>query len=307
VTALSVVPVASKNTSNGEIPEARVTLALSVSGPLVPVHVAGGGGAPLLTDTVALCDTEPPLPVQVMVNVVVALSAPVDCEPSVPRAPDQPPEALQLVTLAEDQLSVELPPLDTPVGVALKDTVGADADTATVTDCVVEPPDPVQLIMKLVEAVSDPVDCDPLVPNAPDQPPEAVQPVELVDDQLSVEAPPLDTAVGFALNEAVGPGSDVVVLEFAVSGLLSPLSAHADNMQEDSSNAHAIAGGDRQMLFWDVAAVRVSEWIWRIACCINGCCCVMYPEMIRGTRQIRQLSPIPYKASRQLPIGTRFQ
>lgn len=222
-------------------------------------HAAAVGDELLLTATVALCDTEPPLPVQVMVNVVVALSAPVDCEPLVPRAPDQPPEALQLVALVEDQLSVELPPLDTPVGVALKDAVGADADTATVTDCVVETPDPVQVSVKLVEAVSAPVDCEPFVPNAPDQPPEAVQPAELVDDQLSVEAPPLDTAVGFALNEVVGPGSDVVVLEFAVLGLLSPLSAHADNMQEHRSNAHAIARGDHQMVFWPVVAVRVSE------------------------------------------------
>jgi hypothetical protein len=60
--------------------------------------------------------------------------------------PDHPPEALQLVALVEDQLSVEEPPLLMLVGFAFKLTVGlAGADTLTVTDRLALPPEPVQV------------------------------------------------------------------------------------------------------------------------------------------------------------------
>ena len=62
----SVVPVASKNTSSGEIPVSRTVLTLSVSGPLEPVQAAGGG-APELTVTVADWVVVPPDPVQLSV------------------------------------------------------------------------------------------------------------------------------------------------------------------------------------------------------------------------------------------------
>ena len=71
--------------------------------------------------------------------------APVDCEPLVARAPDQAPEAVQLVAFAEDQVSVELPPLGTMVGFAAIVTVGAGVASATVADLAVLPPVPVQL------------------------------------------------------------------------------------------------------------------------------------------------------------------
>jgi hypothetical protein len=60
-----VVPVASKNTKNGEIPDVRTVLTLSVSGPLVT-----GQATPLtegVTETVTLCAVVPPAPVQVRV------------------------------------------------------------------------------------------------------------------------------------------------------------------------------------------------------------------------------------------------
>ena len=44
----------------------------------------------------------------------------------------------------------------------------------------------------------------PLVGSLPDQPPEAMQLVALVDDQLSIVEPPLPTVVGFALRLTVG-------------------------------------------------------------------------------------------------------
>ncbi len=66
VIELSVVPVASKNTKNGETPELRVAFTLSVSVPLVPVHDEADGGV-LETETVTLCDAVPPLSTQVKV------------------------------------------------------------------------------------------------------------------------------------------------------------------------------------------------------------------------------------------------
>jgi hypothetical protein len=73
----------------------------------------------------------------------------VDFEPLVATDPLQAPEAVQAVALVEDQVNVELPPLDTLLGVALIVTVGALALTgATVmeADWVALPPAPVQEI-----------------------------------------------------------------------------------------------------------------------------------------------------------------
>jgi hypothetical protein len=62
--------------------------------------------------------------------VVAALSAPVLQLPLVDSLPVHPPEALQLVALLEDQLSVALDPVLTVVGVADNATVGAGATGA---------------------------------------------------------------------------------------------------------------------------------------------------------------------------------
>ncbi len=65
----------------------------------------------------------------------MALSAPVLALPLVGSFPDHPPEALQLVVLLEDQVSVEADPLLTVAGLALMLTVGGGGtDTFTVTD-----------------------------------------------------------------------------------------------------------------------------------------------------------------------------
>jgi len=58
----------------------------------------------------------------------------VEDEPLAPFAPDQPPDAVQEVALVEDQVSVELPPLFTVLGLAVKVTVGAGWVTDTVAD-----------------------------------------------------------------------------------------------------------------------------------------------------------------------------
>jgi hypothetical protein len=64
--------------------------------------------------------------VHVRVKVEVALKAPVEAVPEVALAPLQAPLAVQDVALVELQVSVLLAPEATVVGLALKDTVGAE-------------------------------------------------------------------------------------------------------------------------------------------------------------------------------------
>jgi hypothetical protein len=60
-------------------------------------------------------------------------------------APLQPPDAAQEVALVEDQVKVEVAPLATVLGLALKATVGAAEVTVIVADCAALPPAPVQV------------------------------------------------------------------------------------------------------------------------------------------------------------------
>ena len=65
---------------------------------------------------------------------LVADSAPVDCEPLVGLAPVPPPLAVQEVAFVEDQVSVEAAPVVTEVGLAVSVSVGAGGGiTVTVT------------------------------------------------------------------------------------------------------------------------------------------------------------------------------
>jgi len=81
--------------------------------------------------------------------VAVAVSAPVDCDPLVALAPDQAPEAVHEVAFVADQVTVELDPLATVLGLAVTVTLGAAAVgvTETVTVCVALPPAPLQVIV----------------------------------------------------------------------------------------------------------------------------------------------------------------
>jgi hypothetical protein len=142
----------------------------------------------------------------------VALRAPVLALPLVGSVPDHPPEALQLVAFVEDQLRVDAPPLLMVVGLALRPTVGG-AETPTVTDWLALPPGPLQVSVKVVVVLSAPVLELPLVGSLPDQPPEAVQLVAFVEDQLSIADPPLLTVVGLALRVTVGlPGAETLTV-----------------------------------------------------------------------------------------------
>jgi hypothetical protein len=84
--------------------------------------------------------------VQASTNVVDCVNAGVTKVPDVLRLPDQPLDAVQLVALVEDQVSVDVPPLPTCVGFAEILTVGTGgiALTAIVAVCDVEPPGPLQ-------------------------------------------------------------------------------------------------------------------------------------------------------------------
>ena len=67
-----------------------------------------------------------------------------DCEPLVALLPDHPPEAVHAVALVADQVSVELAPLATVLGLADKVTTGAGGVTDTVADWFALPPAPEQ-------------------------------------------------------------------------------------------------------------------------------------------------------------------
>jgi len=73
-------------------------------------------------------------------------------------------------------------------------------------------------------AVSGPVLRVPLMANAPLHPvPEAVQAVAFVELQVSVDAPPLATVVGFAASVAVGAGGGAIDVTLTVTGLAVPV------------------------------------------------------------------------------------
>ena len=76
----------------------------------------------------------------------------------------------------------------------------------------------------MVVVVSAPVLVLPLVGSFPDQPPEAVQPVPFVEDQLSVAAEPLLTVPGLALKLTVGlaPAAFTVIANAGREALATP-------------------------------------------------------------------------------------
>lgn len=129
---------------------------------------------------------------------------------------------MQLVALVEVQVRVDALPLATLEGAALTDTVGAGgAETVTVADWDAVPPAPVQVKVKFVVAVRAGVVCEPVVASAPLQPPEAVQAVALLDDQVNADVAPLFTVAGFAVRVTEGAG--VVTDTVADCAALPPL------------------------------------------------------------------------------------
>jgi hypothetical protein len=128
---------------------------------------------------------------------------------------------VQAVALVEDQVRVDVPPWATLLGLAAIETVGGAAETVTVADCDAEPPAPVQVRVNFVVVVSVGVVWEPAVVSEPLQPPEAVQAVALVEDQVNADVAPLFTVVGFAVKVTAGAG--VVTDTVADCAALPPL------------------------------------------------------------------------------------
>jgi hypothetical protein len=98
-------------------------------------------------------------------------------------------------------------------------------DIETVADVLAVPPAPLQARVNVLEFVNAPLDWVPEVALAPDQPPEAVQAVALVDDQVSVEDPPLEMELGFAVSDTVGAATGAAVVKFQLKFAASALPA----------------------------------------------------------------------------------
>jgi hypothetical protein len=130
----------------------------------------------------------------------------VDWDPLTGIAPLQLPLAMQEVAFVADQVSVELAPDVIALGPALKVTVGAGLITVTVAVWEPVPLGPAQVSVKDWSLVRLPVEAEPLVASAPLQPPEAVQEVAFVEDQVNVALPPLVTVLGLAESVTVGTG-----------------------------------------------------------------------------------------------------
>ena len=94
---------------------------------------------------------------------------------------------------------------------------GGGVDTVTFTEAYAVPLDPVQVRVNVLLLVNGPVDWLSEVALAPDHAPEAKHVASVsVEDQVSVEAPPPVTDVGFAASDTPG---------FAAEGLFFDLSA----------------------------------------------------------------------------------
>jgi hypothetical protein len=111
---------------------------------------------------------------------------------------------VQAVAWVDDQVRVALPPVVTALGPTLKLTVGRGALTDTVVAWEALPPGPAQVRVYVAPLVSAPVDWVPLAALLPDQAPEAVQDVALVEDQVSIELPPDVIELGAELRVTVG-------------------------------------------------------------------------------------------------------
>ena len=97
------------------------------------------------TVTVAEPLPDPPVPVQVIANVLVAAIELTSWLPLVAVLEVQPPVAAHEVAVVDDHVRLEEPPLAMLVGLALTVTVGGGM-TVTVADAFADPPTPLQVI-----------------------------------------------------------------------------------------------------------------------------------------------------------------
>ena len=155
------------------------------------------------------------VPTQRSVYVVVAVGVTVSVPPVALLLPVHPPLAVQALAWLAFQVSVAFPPVVIAVGAAVSErVVGAGgASTCTVTDCAGEsPPGPEHTSVNVETAVSALVCSVPDVGLAPDQPPDAVQEVALVVDQVSVLLRPEEITGGLAASVTSGSGDPCVTV-----------------------------------------------------------------------------------------------
>ena len=145
-------------------------------------------------------------------------------EPLVALVPDQPPDAVQLVTLALVHDSVVLVLRATPGGFGDSVTEGAPAVTVTEAVCATAPPPPAHANVKLELAVSAPVLWVPEVPFAPLQAPDAEQLVAFVVPHVRFDEAPDCTLAGDAVSVSVGGA--VVTVTAAVCETDPPAPVH---------------------------------------------------------------------------------
>jgi hypothetical protein len=169
--------------------------------------------------TLAVAAPLPPPPLQLNVKLVAVVRFMMVSVPLGARAPLQPPEALQLSALLDDQVSVVLPPLVTVSGAALSMTRGAGGVTVTLAVAAPLPPGPVHVRVNADADVSAAVTSLPMVGRAPLQLPDAVQLVASVVDHLNVVVVPLITEVGSAVMVTVGAGATATL---AVAAAMPP-------------------------------------------------------------------------------------
>jgi hypothetical protein len=175
-----------------------------------------GGGVAGLTVRRAEALAVPPAPVQVSVKLVAPADVivPVDAEPLLALPLYQvrgPPEARQEVALVEDQVRVADLPVVMEAGLTLNATVGGIGAGLTVrrAESLALPPAPVQVSVKLVVPadVIVPVDAEP-PPTLPlyqvRGPPEALQEVALMENQIRVADRPTLMVAGFTFSMTVG-------------------------------------------------------------------------------------------------------
>ncbi len=107
-----------------------VELPTAPTGPMSLLPQVPGGSEPTITVFESLA--EPPVPVQVSVNIVFTESVLLVALPLVAFAPAQPPDAVHEVALVLVQVSCVVPPIATVLGLTCSDTVGVGGDVVSV-------------------------------------------------------------------------------------------------------------------------------------------------------------------------------
>jgi hypothetical protein len=157
------------------------------------------GGPPELTVTVVWAEAVAPVEfVATNVYVVVAVGE-TDCDPFTATAE---PFNVALTAFVEVHVSVELAPDEMEVGFALIPAVGALEPTVTVVCAVAVAPEELFATKVYVVVAVGETACDPFTATAA---PFNVALTAFVEIHVSVELPPDEMEVGFALMPAVGP------------------------------------------------------------------------------------------------------